>query len=157
MSQNNECNASHCKKNMIVGIGQVPCDILILGDYPSGVDCIVGKCFTGIIGKCLDDLIKDSKLNKFSIHKNNIVMCGIKNDDLHKSILNCMQKVNILIDECNPKKIIFLGDVTKKHYEKIYPQSFFVTHPREITKLGAQRSYHYLKTVRLLEEAVYGI
>lgn len=51
------CDLCKTRKNVVLARGQVPCDVLLVGEAPGSSEDIVGRPFVGPAGKLLDEII----------------------------------------------------------------------------------------------------
>ena len=64
----------------------------------------------------------------------------------------CTERVKQTIADCNPRKVIFLGDIAKKYYKRVFPQALCLQHPAYIARQGGASSPAFLSFVRELSE-----
>ena len=55
--------------------GQVPCDILLIGEAPGPSENVLGEPFAGPAGHLLDQIVGQSGLGKFRLCFTNLVGC----------------------------------------------------------------------------------
>lgn len=156
-------------QNHVLGRGQLPCDILFLGEAPGPEEDDEGIPFIGRAGKTLTALIRDlsSRLLKVQVRYaedrtalryfiSNTLAC-FPEDPIRdtfrkpetKEVLNCTPRVHDLIRLAEPKGIVLLGKAAEEaHFRYIKDQSIpvlCVWHPSYINRNGGTASLHYKK------------
>jgi uracil-DNA glycosylase len=158
-----KCSLHITRHSVVLGRGTLPCDVLYLGEAPGQSEDLLAKAFVGRAGKLLDELIIESKLNKFRSYFTNCILChptdkigGANRLPTINEIASCMLNVNKIISVAKPKIIIFVGKTALTYYKKTYPHAFAIQHPSYLLRSGGKSSPHYIPTLRKLEE-IYAI
>ncbi len=157
------CNLCKTRKNVIIGRGFIPCDILFLDNSPERNADILGEAFPGEGGKLLDQLILEASIKltskiQFNIYISSAVLCfpmddtGVPREPYENEVLSCMPNIFKIILEANPKKVCFIGKLAEKYYKNHFPESFSITHPNYMAKTGGIYSLDYVKAVKTLTE-----
>jgi len=165
----NICSIAASRKNRVIGRGNVPADILFLGEAPGKAEDLIGVPFVGPSGNLLERLIDDStKMAKLkgtpSYYITNIILCRPYIEDVEDDkylenreptlmeIVNCSPLVNDIIKHVNPKFVVFVGKVAESFYQKNFKFKIRILHPSFLLRNGGISSPHYLSTVRTLSE-----
>lgn len=62
-----ECSLCETRKNVALLKGQIPCDVLFVGDAPGASEDVVGRPFVGPAGKLLDEIVRDAGVDRCSV------------------------------------------------------------------------------------------
>jgi len=108
---------------VVLAKGQLPCDLLFVGEAPGKSDDILGKPFMGPAGKLLDEIIATalSGLFPYRIAFTNIIACipledGEKTSEPNPSdIKSCRPRLLEMIRIAKPSLIILVGKLAKKY------------------------------------------
>ncbi len=124
----NECSlCDYCSKRnkVVLCRGQIPCDVLFIGEAPGPSEDIIGAPFVGPAGKLLDQMIQDSMPEDSSLRVafTNLVGCIPLDDHRTKfaepskeSIKACRNRLDEFIELCKPSLIVRVGKLSKKYY-----------------------------------------
>lgn len=178
-----KCPLHLTRHEMVYYRGEMPCDVLFLGEAPGKDEDLYGEPFIGRAGQLLDHWIEDCQnelqemssltpntFDPFTYGITNIVSC-IPLDEERKirqpskeEAHACNGRLLATIRAAQPKVIILLGAVAKKYY-KIAPDLADIPvielqHPAYVLRQGGVGSYAYdsnlLKLQESLEEILYG-
>lgn len=160
--------------------GTAPSDVVFLGEAPGNDEDMYGEPFIGPAGRLLDRWIEDSQFEILMGHFKDVppYTYGILNIlacrpcDEHGKIRQptddeakaCSPRVAEMLRACNPKMIVLLGQVAKKHH-KIPPDLAHIPvielqHPAYVLRKGGVGSYPYdsnlIRLTEALEAHLYG-
>ena len=158
------CQISRHRKNVCIGNGNCPCDILCIGEAPGKSENLMGKVFCGPSGRLLKEGISDSlkSLNMGipTMFCTNTIACrpsdlfnGVNRPPTFIEVLNCQQRLIKIIRLCRPKIIIYIGKFAKDNESKTISEYFpdiqigIVTHPSFILRNGGKQSPKYQEFV----------
>lgn len=154
------CPLHTTRRSIVYGRG--PCedvDVVVVGEAPGQVDDALGEAFTGEIGRLLDFMIQRAGLGAFRIFYTNVVLChptdrkgGKTREPAPAEIAACGENVGTILDLANARAVIFAGDIPAKYYARRFPGSFRISHPAFLLRTGGEKSPHYLRNLRTLEE-----
>ena len=160
-----KCQLHKTRRITVIGRGELPADILFIGEGPGKTEDLIGQAFIGSAGKLLDTMINEAGLNdEYTIYFTNVVLChptdtfgGPNREPTENEIMQCMSNVEMIIKICSPWLIVCAGDIAFKYYgkTKICPV-IKIQHPSFIHRSGGKASPYYLKNIRALEE-IYAI
>lgn len=160
-----KCGLYKTRRNVVIGEGAVPCDILFIGEAPGKSENLRGKPFIGIAGKIFRQALKDVEVKlgaPFPSHYiTNTVACrpcdekfGDNRQPTKIEVLACKPRVLEIAVLCMPTVIIFLGKVAETYYKKDFPGAYILAHPSRIARLGGTESPTYRMFVRQLHDAL---
>jgi len=152
------CSLQYTRYHVVLGRGSLPCKILFLGEGPGKSEDLLGQAFIGESGKLLDRMCFESGLTFYKLYYTNIVLCyptgkkGGKNREPEVSEVSaCMENVLYIVGQANPEIIVFVGDIAKHYYNKVFPEAIHIQHPSFLLQTGGIQSPYYLKNIRILE------
>ena len=159
-----KCNLHKYRDQLVIGRGDMPADLLYIGEAPGINEDAIGESFVGIGGEVLDIMMNDAfvkstlkKMPTFFI--TNCVLCrptdkkgGANRKPKVNEILACMENVTKIIEEVNPKITILIGKVSERFYKGHFPHYKQVIHPAALSRCGGVIDPRYKRNVRLLVE-----
>ncbi len=162
------CGSSLCpgaKKCLVRG--EIPCDVLFVGEAPSVGANVIGLPFVGECGVVLDDFIKRAGANGAKQAFTNLVGCIPRsNDGGHKAVRKppdeaiaaCQPRLREFIALCNPKLIIAVGRVAEIGLSIMQSQGMFaasipivyMVHPSHVlqTKCNGPLAWEAIETLK---------
>jgi uracil-DNA glycosylase len=148
------CYFSDVRKKIVNYRGQIPCDVLFMGEAPGESEDVLGRPFVGPAGKLLDQWINaakaifDGSTVNLRIGFTNAIGCIPRDlekfdkisDPPKECVFACKTRVMELIDIAQPKIIVAVGKVAEKWLvdncldidQSIHTMS--VTHPAAILR-----------------------
>jgi len=163
------CSLHRGTTNVVLARGQLPCDILLIGEAPGRSEDILGIPFIGPAGKILDALLEEAARRgaKFSYCIANTVCCtpwetviGVSQGTIRKPTCEeeeaCFQHLVELKVFAQTDLCIFFGKVASRgKFALLCRASGAVTtcdlfHPAYILRMGGKRSKQFLDTVEKL-------
>ena len=159
IQQCQRCTLACTRYNVVMGRGDLPCDLLCIGEAPGKSEDLLGEAFVGEAGKLLDQMFLQARLINRSIYLTNVVLChptdkrgGANREPTQTEILACMSNVMSIVNWAQPRVVLLIGDVAEKYYKKTFPGAYHITHPAALLRTGGAQSPYYLKNIRILEE-----
>lgn len=124
----NDCQACPLcltRKFVVLGKGNIPCDILMIGEAPGASEDISGSPFSGPAGQLLDKIVTKAKRGRdVKFAYTNLVACiplgvgGKKTAEPSlESIDACSQRLDEFYVLSQPKAIICVGKLAREHME----------------------------------------
>lgn len=160
------CKLHQYRKKAVIGTGNVPADILFLGEGPSKSDNVTGIPFFGMAASFIDEMIIDSmKLislqSKPTYYITNIVLCrpseGVGEQNRiprPDEVAMCSPLVNEIIRKIKPKVVIFIGDVAEKYYKNELKEYTTILNPSFLMRKGGKGCQYYSTTIKAITEAL---
>ena len=152
------CSLHHGRKHVVISRGQVPCDILFIGEAPGKSEDVLGIPFIGPAGKLLDGIIERAIDDLGWIDMNgqpptvrlaftNLVGCIPLGDGGEKTsepdqtdIVTCKPKLLEFYQLSKPKLLVLVGALPGKWVDKIIPhreiKSVQIDHPAYLLRLN---------------------
>jgi uracil-DNA glycosylase len=156
------CSLADHRHEVVFYRGDMPCDVLFIGDAPSAEDDITGTPFVGPDGDMLDnpkgkdmDSIITAVDHNFSYAVVQAVGCRPEIEGQAPStdqIAECSGRLTSLLTLLEPKVCIFLGITAKKTLKTILRQipdcpTLKVIHPRGVLYAGSNHTLRFKETV----------
>lgn len=178
-----QCPLCETRKNVVLARGQVPADVLFIGEAPGNSEDALGKPFIGPAGKLLDHIIERAVelcANRPTMAFTNLVACmpkewkdhlgKVKIEPQEEHIKACSDRLNEFVRLCNPKVIILVGSLAQQHFvgnvdqhiaaridsKELHVDS--IVHPAAILRADiSQKSLAIQKCVVTISDAVAGL
>lgn len=113
------CDSSLCPEAQHICLwrGDLPCDILFVGEAPSIAADVVGEVFTGEMRAIMDPAIKEAGAEGFRCAYTNLVCCVPRSPEgrgkvippPQEAIIACRRRLRDFIRLCRPKLIMAVG------------------------------------------------
>lgn len=149
-----KCKLRRNARQVVLGRGTMPADILFIGEAPGASEDLIGEAFIGPSGKLLDMMLKEIDVKSFYI--TNTVLCRPPENrsPLSEEVLSCARNITKIISKVSPKLVVFLGDIAQKYWGKEFPDGIRIQHPAFILRKGGMASPYYQHNLRLLRDAL---
>lgn len=159
------CDLHKTRRNVVIGRGSIPAEILFLGEAPGKSEDMIGEPFIGAAGKLLDEIIVNAvRLSESGIkpyYITNTVMCrptdsivGDNRAPAPHEIAACASHVMTIFKIIHPKIVVFVGKVAERFYKKEFSNNITILHPAFILRQGGKNSPLFLQTSRVLSEII---
>jgi len=158
-----KCDLHKTRKNVVLGAGSAPADVLFIGEAPGKSEDLLGMPFIGPAGKLLSAMIDmalqwSSLGTKPRIYITNACACRPTDSPLGENrqptgdeLWACYQRLEW---ECKqiarPKVVVFLGKVADAAARKLFPSATALQHPAYILRQGGIGSPPAIKFIREL-------
>jgi len=157
-----KCDLSITRKHQVHGRGDLPCDILFIGEAPGKSENVTGKAFCGPSGKILNSAIKKacelseiSKAPKFYI--TNTVQCrpcdskqGPNRQPTCDEILACRENLEKIFIKANPRVVILVGKVAEMNLKQKFTNAYVIQHPAYLLRKGGVASPEFRRMASTL-------
>jgi len=121
-----KCDLHKTRQQVVFARGQIPCDVLMVGEAPGSSEDVVGIPFVGPAGKLLDDIIAtaiQAAGTQPRIAFFNLVGCIPKDEETNRKkgeptkteIEACSPRLGRFIEICKPIAIVCAGDLPTRH------------------------------------------
>lgn len=164
-----KCSIGHEAYQHVFGRGDIPCDIVFIGEAPGKTEDYVGRPFVGLAGQLLDCAIEKSMKKSKKIWRvffTNLLCCrpfnleGGNRAPEDGEVLNCMPRLEETIHILKPKILVTLGLVPKNYLREENWVSqyrvFNLVHPAWVLRQGGIKSDAFKKFVKELREVFRG-
>jgi DNA polymerase len=143
-----QCPLHEVRRHIVLARGRIPCDVLFVGEAPGSSEDVLGVPFVGPAGKLLDrqiaEALENSGKQELRIAFTNLVCCipkegkgGSKTGEPSKeSIEACDTRLTEMIELCQPRIIVCVGDLSAKWLKDVFPDitKISITHPAAILR-----------------------
>lgn len=118
------CHLKDVRRKVVMLRGDVPCDVLMIGEAPGISEDVVGVPLVGPAGKLQDEIIAEAVPEGVTVCLANLIGCCPKGADGsgHKvgkpddvAVQKCTPRLQQIVRLCQPKLIVCLGD-DAEHY-----------------------------------------
>lgn len=153
------CPLCDTRTKIVLFKGEVPCDVLLVGEAPGPSEDIIGFPFMGPAGHLLDDMLKaagwnlvDQDIMPIKRAYTNLTACipldegGDKFTEPPKgSIAACSPRVIEFFKLCKPKAVVMVGSLSEKHVPTILKgickgvHFVSIVHPAAIMRMESVR------------------
>src|SRR5207244_4450732 len=110
------CPLCQQRDRIVLARGQVPCDVVFVGEAPGASEDVLGQPFVGPAGRLLDQIIERALPAGARFALTNLVACFPREAKARgenmpevKEILACRPRLLEFIDLCRPKLVVRVG------------------------------------------------
>lgn len=157
------CGLHRTRRNVVVGRGFIPADVLFIGEAPGKSEDMRGEPFIGPSGRLLDKMFDEARdlleLPAPSYYITNTALCrptdsknGPNRQPSEEEVLKCFRNVDKIIRKVSPKAVVLVGKVAERYYSKLPYKIFTIQHPAFILRTGGVRSEYYITNRQKLME-----
>jgi len=124
----NLCSLCETRQKVVLAKGNIPADILLVGEAPGPSEDLIGSPFIGPAGHLLENMLQAAGWNEVEVRRcfTNLVGCipldpedGTKFAEPDKvSIKACTPRVVEMVELCKPKVIIAVGKLSSTWMKK---------------------------------------
>lgn len=148
--------------------GQLPCDVMFVGEAPGTVENAMGKPFTGPLAPYIDEIIisileqvfnKTGDIPRWAI--TNAVCCfpgSIDKKPTAKEIKTCQPRFVEFLDIAKPKLLVFMGDVAQRLNSLAYipseQETRCIPHPGWIARQPTRKKEHPSENLHVKKAAL---
>ena len=157
------CELHRTRRQVVIGRGDVPCNVLFIGEAPGRSEDLIGMPFVGIAGKLFENMIKDAldtiamDFSLASYYVTNTVLChptdrigGDNRQPGASEITACKQNILTIISIVEPKIICTIGKVADKSFRRY--RQYTIQHPSFLLRQGGKASPFYQSNIQTLAE-----
>jgi DNA polymerase len=161
------CGSNLCSEAQHICLwrGDIPCDILFVGEAPSIPADVVGEPFTGEIRAIVDDAIKQAGAVGFTAAYTNLVCCVPRNPENRSKVLSpppgeaiiaCRRRLQDFLRLCRPRLIVAVGRSAQDALREMQAEQAFpapvagMPHPATVLYARPYGGYEF----RLLRDAL---
>ncbi len=147
------CELCDTRSSVVLARGNLPADILFVGEAPGRGEDVLGKPFIGPAGKLLDRIIANSLPPRAKKAFTNLISCipldvdGNKvNEPDKQHVYACADRLNELVKLANPAVIVMVGKLSAKWVPKVVLGELLdnvlttqITHPAAILRANVSQ------------------
>lgn len=159
------CELHAFRKNVVIFRGNVPCDVLLIGEAPGPSEDVLGAPFLGPAGKMLDGILEKAGFvhSKLKWGFTNLVGCIPKDDVSAKfaeppitAIKACNLRLRELVEMCKPKIVIGVGKLAAQHTTDLITSDyhFEIIHPAALLRMDDVRKSGALENCLIVLEDI---
>lgn len=118
------CGSSECSRKNTTKCfsrGDIPCDILFIGEAPGESENAHKQCFIGPAGHLQDTITRRAVLGEYKVAYTNIVGCIPRDESGDKlkepedeQIIKCGPRLQEFVKLCNPRLIVCVGKLSRE-------------------------------------------
>lgn len=158
------CSFAQYRNSIVFGRGELPADLLLIGEAPGKTEDWGGVPFIGQAGKLLGEAIHLAASmagieNPPSYFITNVCSCRPTNEKngenrppTDKEASHCQERLRITFDDVRPRKVVFLGQVAERQCRRLWPNGASLTHPAYILRKGGTESPEFITFSRKLAD-----
>ncbi len=158
----NRCPLNLTRRSIVFGSGDIPADILFVGEAPDKIGDMRNKALIGpsltILEKAISFAMKLSgRTAEPTYFITNLVACrpcNSKEDETREptqsEAWSCWQRLEKTYQDVQPKKVVLLGKIAKTHIRKAWPFAHHLFHPSFILRRGGIESPEFRQLAREL-------
>ena len=157
------CGLCKFRRQVVLGRGEVPADILFIGEAPGRSEDLVGEAFVGRAGRILTKGITAAiemagrADDPPSFYITNVVACyptDVQGGDFRpptrEEELACWDRLKMTARLVDPVHVVMLGKVAETACQDRFPGALKLRHPSYILRRGGTNSTEYRTFVREL-------
>ncbi len=166
------CPLYKTRRNVVIGQGTIPADILFIGEGPGKTEDLKGIPFIGASGKLFREALSFASMSKsqyaasppVSYYITNIVSCrptesrqGANRPPLPEEANSCLERLLMLESYVKPKEVVLLGKEASKYCLKHWPFAHELRHPAYVLRRGGRESTEYRQFLQGLLHVVSSV
>ena len=155
------CAFSSTRRNVVHGRGDVPADILFIGESPDKTDDLLGEAFRGPPGRKLNAMLRvaarSTGINP-RVYMTHIICCrpcddagGTNREPTDVEAMYCRPHLADVVAHVNPTAVVFLGQIAARYGIAVCPDGITLPHPGFLLRLGAAGDAALRGAMRTLE------
>ena len=158
------CGLARFRKQVVLGRGTAPAEILFIGEAPGRSEDLRGEAFVGRAGGILNAALDDAARMAGrgcppSYYVTNTVACipldergGAFREPKPPETAACWERVRMTAALVDPEHVVLLGTVAKDAVGARFPGALALRHPAYILRQGGTGSTEYRSFVRELAD-----
>lgn len=126
------CDYANTRKKVVLGKGQLPCDIALIGEAPGLSENLIGVPFIGKAGKLLDRIVAKvfgpESSRRYTLAFSNVLGCipllegHEKEEPDAECVIACKPRLEEFLDMAQPRLIIAVGKVSDDWLDQGYKE-----------------------------------
>ena len=117
-----KCPLHQQRDNIVLARGQIPCDVLFVGEAPGASENALGQPFVGPAGRLMDQIIERSLPPNMRYALTNLVCCFPadakargENEPEHNEIEACRPRLVDFVTLARPTLVVFVGRLSDSY------------------------------------------
>lgn len=120
------CGSEYCSGalNVVLGRGDIPCEVLFIGEAPGHSEDVNGIPFDGPAGEYMDEIIANGIRGRATYALTNLVCCIPKDESGQKThspdydqIFQCSDRLREFVALVSPKLIVSVGKIAEDYLD----------------------------------------
>jgi uracil-DNA glycosylase family 4 len=147
-----QCELCKTRSNVVLARGDIPCDVIFIGEAPGPSEDTIGSPFMGAAGKLLDQIIENAEYSSYTVKKSftNLISCTpvgiqpgvfVNPDELY--LKSCKPRLQEFVELAKPKGIVMAGKLVQKWAPILinwdFEFSLDIMHPAQLLRLDASQ------------------
>jgi len=156
-----KCSLYKNRHNVVLGQGELPCDLLLIDESPTKVEDVLGEAYIGSHGNMMEVMLKHAAdmvgVEVPKVYQTFICACrsvdlqiGFDCEPTEKQAWACFGRLMEVVKKAKPMRVILLGKFAHKYGAKAFPAAIKMHEPSFIVRSGGLRSPYYPKQIRNL-------
>jgi len=163
------CGLHRFRRYVVIGEGDLPCDVLFIGEAPGRAENLMARPFVGASGRLLRSAIaaalrrSNRSLSPPRMYVTNTVACrpcnskrGPNREPTEREVRTCLGRLDMVARLARPRRVVLLGKVAEVHCAGRFPGALCLYHPAYIARRGGEGSSEYQRFVRELQDLFKG-
>lgn len=151
----NACALHKTRHTIVNGRGNIPADILFIGEAPGHSEDLLGKAFIGPSGVLLDSMRRAAGIDHITTYFINCVLCRpVNREPLPEEILACSKHVREIIEQVHARWVVLVGTISQRIYRVVFRHAIKITHPSALLRLGGEASQGFRESVIKLQQGI---
>ena len=155
-----KCHLSETRKQIVIGRGDMPADVLFIGEAPGRSEDLLGEPFIGQAGKLFEKIlygVRATLKNNFTYYITNTILCRpCSPEDENRppspeEVLQCRPNLLSVVKKVNPKKVVFIGKIADLYFRWMFPGALTILHPAYLLRTGGERSPNFILEIKILQ------
>lgn len=154
----NRCRLCVDRENVVLWRGELPCEILFIGEAPGESEDTIGIPFVGPAGNEFDDLYAQVIGDDLTFAMTNIVACIPRDKDANLRMpkkdeaKHCSPRLQSFFEIAEPKCVVTLGKVSDRYIPDWDVPRFNLIHPSAILRAEAKQNLFRKKFILGLQK-----
>lgn len=149
------CGLHRFRRNVVIGRGDVPADLLLIGEAPGKSEDLQGQPFIGPAGRLLTAALEEAGLGSVRKYITNTVACrptdrkgGENRQPSPAEMRACRARITEIEQGVSPRIVVLLGKVAAGELGRVFPEAVKLVHPAYLLRLGGVGTPAYRMFVR---------
>lgn len=167
------CGADECSRatRICIARGQVPCQVLFVGEASGPSEDVIGQPFVGPAGQLLDEIIRQSLPEGTRYALTNLVCCIPRDEQGNKAmepsddqVRSCSGRLQDFVRVAQPELIVCVGKLAREWLDPMYKHGIrfdrnipqvHITHPAGILRSNvAMQGLMFQRCVVTIQNAI---
>lgn len=154
-----KCDLHETRRNVVMGSGPVPADILLVGEAPGKAEDLRAEPFIGPSRRLFEYMVKcaceQMEVSEPTIYFTNVCACrpttslsGPNTKPTDEQVWACFPRLLAEARAVNPLRVLLVGKLAQKACAKAFRGAHKINHPAHLLRSGGPKSPYFMKEVR---------